>query len=85
MYPRGTEKNDSIGHSDLGDVADEAGGSVMICVIPICLVLDFLRKYCFQDADGWVWQVIWFIQGWDFSRLVEWNKSSKGLGVFIRE
>lgn len=47
MYLRGIEKNDLIGYSDLGDVVDEVGGSVMICVIFICFVLDFFRKYCF--------------------------------------
>lgn len=39
MYPRGTEKEDSLGLGDLGDVGDEGEGSVMIYWIPIFLVL----------------------------------------------
>lgn len=58
--PRGN-KEDSLGLAGLGGMGHD------LCDPQLRWVVIFVRIYCFQDADGWGWQVIWFFQGWGFA------------------
>lgn len=58
MNPGGAEKKDSKRLGALGNVGGEGKGVPSFMRYP-----PVLREYCFQEADGWGWQAIWFIQG----------------------